>query len=383
MDTDAQGRLLERLLDLRERRTTALAESVRRQPATSYTDPARLRDEYRTLFRGHPLVVGLSCDLRRCGEYRAVEVAGVPVVLVRSEDGTVRAFLNSCRHRGSRIVEGSGMAERVFRCPYHAWCYDIEGRLLGQPMARGAFDEIPTDELGLVPLPVTEAGGLILLRPRADAGPIDGPAHLGELTAEFAAHGFEDFTLFAERTLELRTNWKQPYETFLESYHVFSLHRDTISKEILSKPMLADFFGPHGRGVLLGRKTEKLIRENGDRYTLRNTGNIVYWLFPNAVLSMPMTGHAELWLTYPDPEIPGRCTVVLRFYVPAPAATEERTPFWERMLDYTTRIVMEEDFPQQERIFQGLASGSHPGPVFGRNEPALIHFHRSIDAALS
>lgn len=383
MDTDVQGRLLDRLLDLRDKHTTALADSARRQPATSYTDPDRLRHEFRTLFRGHPLVVGLSCDLQHCGEYRALEVAGVPVLLVRSEDGTVRAFLNSCRHRGSRVVEGSGMSERLFKCPYHAWCYDIEGRLMGQPMARGAFDEVPAAELGLIPLPVAETGGLILLRPSAGTAPIDGAAHLGALTEEFAAYGFEDLTLFAERTLDLRTSWKQPYETFLEAYHVFALHRDTISREILSTPMLADFFGPHGRGVLLGRKTEKLIRENGGRHTLRNTGNIVYWLFPNVVLSMPMTGHAELWQTYPDPDTPGRCTVALRFYIPRAQAIEERRPFWDRMLDYTTRIVMEEDFPQQERIYQGLASGSHPGPVFGRNEPALIHFHRCIDEALS
>ena len=383
MDIDVQGRLLERLLELRDQRTTALADTVRRQPAAGYTDPDRLRHEVRTLFRGHPLVVGLSCDLPTSGSYRALDVAGVPVLLVRSEDGTIRAFLNSCRHRGSMIVEGSGTAERIFKCPYHAWCYDIEGRLMGQPMARGAFDEVPTEELGLIPLPVAETGGLILVRPRADAGAIDGPAHLGELAPEFAGYGFEDFTLFDERTLELRTSWKQPFETFCEAYHVFALHHDTISREILSTPMLADFYGPHGRGVLLGRKSERLIHEDADRYTLRNTGNIVYWLFPNVVLSMPMTGHAELWQVYPDPDTPGRCSVTLRFYIRSSQATEERTPFWQRMIDYTVRIVMEEDFPQQERIYRGLASGSHPGPVFGRNEPALIHFHRSIDAALS
>jgi phenylpropionate dioxygenase-like ring-hydroxylating dioxygenase large terminal subunit len=383
LDIEAQGRLLDRLLDLRERRTTALADTVRRQPATSYTDPDRLRHEVRALFRGHPLVVGLSCDLRGCGDYRALDVAGVPVLLVRSEDGTVRAFLNSCRHRGSPIVEGSGTAERIFKCPYHAWCYDVEGRLMGQPMARGAFDEVPTEELGLIPLPVAEAGGLILLRPRAGAEVIDGPAHLGGLATELAGYGFEDFTLFGERTLELRASWKQPYETFLESYHVFALHQNTISREILSTPMLCDFYGPHGRAALLGRKTERLIAEDADRYTLRNTGNIVYWLFPNVVLSMPMTGHAELWQTYPDPDVPGRCTVTLRFYIPRTHAGDDRTPFWERMLDYSVRIVMEEDFPQQERIYRGLASGSHPGPVFGRNEPGLIHFHRSVEAALS
>jgi phenylpropionate dioxygenase-like ring-hydroxylating dioxygenase large terminal subunit len=296
----------------------------------------------------------------------------------------VRAFLNSCRHRGSRIADGGGVAARVFKCPYHAWCYDIDGRLLGQPTAQDAFAELPRHELGLVDLPVAESGGLIILIPDASAPTFDGVEHLAGLSPELDSHRFSDFRLFAEQHHTVQCNWKQPYETFLEAYHVFALHRETLSRQIMSTPMLADFHGRHGRGVLTGRDTMKAL-DNLDEseWSLRDvSANLVYWLFPNAILSLPMTGHAELWLSYPDPFDPGITRVHLKFYVHGDEGSDSRDPFWKRMLDYTSTIVLSEDFEQQAQIYRGLASGSHPGLVFGRNEPALIHYHRELDAAL-
>lgn len=384
MDLQTQRILLRRLFELREGRTTAMSAAVRHQPAADYTDPRHLARELQVFFREHPLVVGLSADLRECGEYRAIEVAGVPVLLVRGEDGVVLAFLNSCRHRGSRVAEGAGSAARVFKCPYHAWCYDIGGRLLGQPLAQDAFAGESGADLGLVPLPVAEAGGLIMLAPSADAPEFDGTRHLAGLAPELAGFDFaDDFTLFAEQHHTVRANWKQPYETFLEAYHVFALHGTTLAKQIMSTPMLADFFGPHGRGLLMGRDTDKLLQLEESQWSIRESrANLVYWLFPNAILGLPMTGHAELWMVYPDPREPGVCHVHLKFYVPS-SSVESRAPFWQRMLDYTSKIVLEEDFKQQAAIHQALSSGSHPGLVFGRNEPALIHYHHGIDAALS
>lgn len=382
MDLELQRSLLHRLLDLKRAGTTVMADEVRRQPVDVYTDPAHLAREFAALFRNHPLVVGLSADLRECGEYRAVEVAGVPVLLVRGEDAVVRVFLNSCRHRGSRVAEGTGIAARVFKCPYHAWCYDIAGKLLGQPLAQDAFAGV--EDLDLVALPVAEAGGLIMLIPSAEKPPFDGTEHLAGLVAELSGHGLGDFALFAEQHHDVACNWKQPYETFLEAYHVFALHRTTLAKQIMSTPMLADFHGPHGRGVLMGRDTEKLLSGvDTSEWSLRGgSANLVYWLFPNAILSLPMTGHAELWLIYPDPADPGRCHVHLKFYVPGGEDAEARTSFWRRVLDYSSTIVLNEDFEQQADIHRGLASGSHPGLVLGRNEPALIHYHRGLDAAL-
>lgn len=384
MDPGLQRTLLRRLLDHRRSGTTAAADDVRHQPASVYTDQNHLEREFSTLFRDRPVVVGLSADLRECGDYRAVEVAGVPVLLVRGEDNTVRAFLNSCRHRGSPLAEGAGNTARVLKCQYHAWCYDTGGRLLGQPLAQEAFADVAVEELGLVALPAAEAGGLIMVAPSSDAATFDGERHLAGLAGELDGQGFGDFSLFAEQHHTVRCNWKQPYETFLEAYHIFALHRTTLAKQIMSTPMLADFYGPHGRGVLMGRETEKaLLGQDEVDWNLRSSSaNLVYWLFPNAILSLPMTGHAELWLAYPDRSDPGSCHVHLKFYVPGGDSDEARSTFWRRVLDYTSAVVLNEDFEQQAAIHRGLASGSHPGLIFGRNEPALIHYHRSLDAVL-
>ncbi len=381
MDRTTQVTLLRRLFDLHQAGSTTMADHVRHQPIRAYTDPEHLERELRGLFRGRPLVVGMSGDLPACGAYRAQDVAGVPALLVRGEDAVVRGFLNSCRHRGSRVAEGSGTVGRVFKCQYHSWCYDTHGTLVGQPLAQDAFAEVAPGALGLVPLPVAEVGGLLVLNPSAEAKPIDGASLFAGLGAELTSLALGEYTLLAEQHHVLACNWKQPYETFLESYHVFGLHRDTLSKQLLSKPMLSDFFGPHGRGVLMNRDTLALLDIDESLWGLRESVNLVYWLFPNAVLSLPRSGHAELWLTYPDPRDPSACRVHLKFYVPA-ADAEAREGFWRRMLDYTSKIVLSEDFQQQVRIQQGITSGSHPGLVFGRNEPALIHFHESLDAAL-
>jgi len=382
MDLETQRSVLRRLLDLHREGATSMAGAVRRQPVGAYVDAERLEREHRILFREHPLVVGLSADLPESGAYRALDLAGVPVLLVRGEDGVARAFLNACRHRGSRVAEGAGVTDRVFKCQYHAWCYDVHGRLLGQPTAQQAFAEVPAEELGLVPLPVAEAGGLLFVTPSAAAPAIDGRSHLAGLAPELANFGFEGFTLFAEQHHEIRSNWKQPYETFLETYHVFGLHRTTLAKQLLSTPMLADFHGPHGRGVIMGRETAKHLERDEAEWRLRDTANLVYWIFPNAVLSLPKSGHAELWLVAPVPGDPGRCHVHFKFYVPS-AEAESRAGFWDKMVSYTSTIVLGEDFSQQVRIHEALASGSHPGLVFGRNEPALIHFHEAIDSALA
>lgn len=382
MDGNFQRALLRRLFELREAGTTSLADSVRRQSTQTYTDPQRFADELRVLFGRRPLIAGLSCDLPRAGEYFTVDLADSPVLVVRGEDGYVRAFLNACRHRGAPVATGRGHPGRVFKCPYHAWTYDIDGRLLGQPLGRDGFPGVQPDRFGLIPLPAAEAGGLIFVRPVAEGDPIDVTDELAGLQPELADHGFDDFAFFAERETVWDMNWKQPYETFLEAYHIFALHHGTLAKEVLSTPMLTDLFGPHGRGLLMGRQAARLLDVDEQEWAFRGHANLVYWLFPNTVLSMPMTGHAELWQFHPLGGSSARTRVTARFYTPGKPDTASQQSFWERMVDFTMGVVTSEDLAQQERIYTNIRSGLLPELVFGRNEPALVHYHRSLDGVL-
>eukprot|EP01036_Dinobryon_divergens_P036698 gene36698-47837_t len=128
----------------------------------AYSDRERAARERDSLFRSQPLFMGLSSRLSKAGDYITEDVAGMPVLLVRGPDGTVRAFANVCRHRGAPVAEGCGNA-RAFVCPYHAWTYDAQGRLLGVTDKAG-FAGLDIGAHGLVRLPAGEKHGMIFVR---------------------------------------------------------------------------------------------------------------------------------------------------------------------------------------------------------------------------
>ena len=99
------------------------------------------------------------------------------------------------------------------------------------------------------------------------------------------------------------------------------------------------------------------------------------------VINLPMSGHAELWEMYPEPDDPHRTRVSVKFYVPREPDDEARA-FWEANVRFTHKVVFEEDFDQQQDIHRSLRTGLMPEVVYGRNEPALIHHHKQIEAAL-
>ena len=356
---------------------------MHRQRASVYFEPERLRAETEVLFRRRPMVAALSADLPDTGDCVAREVAGVPLLLTRGEDAEVRAFLNICRHRGGRVFSGRGRPGRALKCPYHSWAYDLNGELLGQPLARDAFAELDRGEFGLVAVSVAERYGLIWVRLGESAAPIDIDAELAGLGPEIADYGFERWHLLAEREGCFDANWKLIHDTFLESYHVFSLHRDTLAPDMLSTPLVSEDFGAHTRAVVMRKEVTSLLERPESEWELRPFGSIVYVLFPATAINLPMSGHAELWDMYPEPDDPHRTRVTVRFYTPKQPATDEERAFWEANVRFTTKVVFEEDFGQQQDIHRSLRTGLMPEVVYGRNEPALIHYHQEVERALS
>ncbi len=382
MRPELQREILRRFFVMREQHTTMLAAEPYRQRASVYTDPGRLAHEQAALFRGRPLLVGLSADLPSTGDYVATEVAGVPLLLVRGEDAEVRGFLNICRHRGGRVASGRGRPGRAFKCPYHSWAYDLNGELLGQPLARDAFEGLDRAELGLLGVPVAERFGVIFARIGHNA-PIDVESELAGLGPELAAFKFDEFRFFEERSGVFEANWKLIHDTFLESYHVFSLHRDTIAGDLLSTPFVGDLFGPHARGAVMRKEVTKLLELDESQWDLRANASIVYLIFPSALINLPMSGHAELWEMYPEPDDPHRTRVTVRFYSPGEPRSDEERAFWATNVKFTTQVVFKEDFDQQQDIHRSLRTGLMPEVVYGRNEPMLIHHHDQIELALS
>lgn len=379
MDHATQVKLARRLLAYMDAGTTAMADTVYRNPVRAYTSPARLAREREILFARHPLLLGLSCEVARPGDFLCHDDAGAPILLLRADSGQLGALLNVCRHRGARLVDGRGALQRAFACPYHAWSYDREGRLVSIPCSE-AFAGVDRASEGLTGLPVQEKYGLIWCSPRPGAD-FEIDAHLGGLGPELASYGFETYHHYETRVLRRRVNWKLVVDTFLETYHLPVLHRRTVSPLIHGNLATFDPFGPNLRMVAARRTLEELRDQPEDEWDLIRHAAIIYVLFPNSVFIV-QGDHVETWHAYPAPDRADACTIHLSLYTPEAARTESAVRHWNANLKLALDTVDAEDFPLSETIQRGFYSGALDYVTYGRNEPSLAHFHRSLRQAL-
>ena len=131
-------------------------------PGWLYFDPEFLEAEKRTFLRAAPQVVCHESEIVAPGEWRTIEYLGESVIVIRGDDGEIRAFSNVCRHRGSRLVDGNGGCSKVLTCPYHAWSYARDGRLVGVPH-RQEYPGLQTEKLSLFPVALETWRGFIFV----------------------------------------------------------------------------------------------------------------------------------------------------------------------------------------------------------------------------
>jgi phenylpropionate dioxygenase-like ring-hydroxylating dioxygenase large terminal subunit len=356
-----------------------------RLPASHYTDPQRFALERDRVFKRLPLLLAASCELPRAGDYKAMEVAGVPTLLVRQADGLVRAFLNGCTHRGASLASGRGNATR-FVCPYHGWSFDRSGELVGIA-ARRDFGEVDSARLGLRRLPLLERAGLIwvILDPHARLEIDDFLAGYDELLAGF---GFESWHYLDRRVLA-GANWKLAFDAHLEFYHLPVLHRATFGPA-MSNRTLYYFWGAHQR---LSRPSPRASLSTPDEHDLLRMGDRPEHEWPTAAL---LQGE---WIVFPNVSInrfyEGGQGVILSQIFPGASVSEsltvqtyllEREPDAEnrekalKLLDFLEHVVRDEDLITSVGQQRVLASGLLDEVCFGRNEAGLHHFHRWLAA---
>ncbi len=378
MRHEVQIELTRRIFDYIDGRTTALAEAAFQNEVGAYTSTERFEREQRLLFREHPQLVALSCDLRRPGDVITHDATGVPLFLVRTESGGVRAFLNVCRHRGGRVVAGSCAGRRDFMCAYHGWTYDQDGTLIAIPEAR-SFPGIDRAKHRLVPLPVVENYGLIWVRP-LPGEPFEVDAMLGGLEDDLASYRLDGYHHYKTRTVRRRLNWKLVCDTFLETYHFATLHAATVGPIFHTNLNAYDPFGRNGRLVGVRKSIAALRTTPEHEWDLIPHTGIVNLLFPNSVL-VQQGDHVELWNVYPADGRIDEAAMTVALYSPDPI-DEKAARHWDANLDLLLRTVENEDFPMNEHILRGCEIGAQPYLTYGRNEPGLIHYHRSLARAL-
>jgi phenylpropionate dioxygenase-like ring-hydroxylating dioxygenase large terminal subunit len=367
--------LVRRIFGYLDTRTTAMGDCVHLEPVLGYDCREQAELERRRFFRDEPLVLALSCDVARPGDFVTHDLTGVPILLARTRSGHARAFVNVCRHRGARVVEGAGCGRQRFACPYHAWTYDCDGRLLGMGTTRG-FEGVDREHHGLTALPVLERHGLIWVRPVPGAAP-DADALLQGMGDDLDAYGWSGFHRYATRTMRQRMNWKLGVDTFLESWHVPVLHRRTIAQALHSGVAAFDRFGRNLRLVFPLKAIDALRGRPEAEWRVVPYALIVHVVFPNTVLVMA-SEHLESWRIFPGGQSPDESVIEASLYTPELVETEAARGEWARRFDQMLGTVEAEDFPVAEGVQRGLAAGAQACLTFGRHEPALAHFHRAV-----
>lgn len=376
MRTETQQALIRTVLAQIKTKSTDMSERDVVVDAGRYYDPARLAREEQVLFRRYPLLVAHKSELTNRGDFITHDPSGVPILLIVGDDGKLRAFLNICRHRGTRLVAApEGNVRGVITCPYHAWSYRPDGQLHHLPQAE-CFPTLDRATSGLVELPLEVVHGMVFVTPTGMTAAPSMHAALGSLDEDFPGFHLDTQVVFARRTWKRSLNWKIALDGFFEIYHVRVLHRESLSQLFFDYAAIVEPIGNNLRLIAPRRSIESLADLPEEAWDLRAHAGIVYYLFPNTVI-MLQPDHIALFTFYPQ----GTDTTVIDqvMLVAEPPKSEKAQRHFEKVLEGVVRV-FEEDFSTGEKIQLGVRH--NPGVHFGRHEKGLAAIHAALDRAL-
>jgi Rieske 2Fe-2S family protein len=346
-------------------------------PPEAYRDDEWFRREQAVLFSRSWQIVASVHDLGDPGDYVTATVGGVPLIVVRGEDGGLRAFHNVCRHRGMTLLEGCGATGGAISCFYHEWRYGLDGALEVVPQRKEQFPDLDLGAHGLLGASVGVWEGMVFANP--DPLAVALPAMLGDLPTAIGSHRPGLLPVVARSDLTARCNWKLLVENHIDVYHLWYLHRRS----------LADLDHTKFEHTQLGRHwvsyeplrspdlaTSRLVRGTRviDHINERDRFGVgAHLIFPNILLA----ANAEFFMSYAVvPVSAAECRMEVRIRAEAGADGAA--------LLEAARSFIDEDINACERIQAAMASPwFEVGPLARYHEAPISEFQDHLLDALS
>ncbi len=338
-------------------------------PPRHYTAPEIAALEIETLFRASWIGVGRADMVRAPGDYLTLDVAGQAILLLRDNDCALRAYANSCRHRGARLVDGGGSC-RGLRCPFHSWFYGLDGRLVSAPRMEEARDFDKADH-PLRAYRVAERLGFVFLCLSGEPPDLDD--HLGDFADLHAPWPLEGLVTVRRQELEVACNWKMFLEVFNEYYHLPFVHADSIDSlyaapdppDAARGAFATQFGATEGTGGLLEGDQRHALPAMPGLEGRPATGARYTWVFPNMTFA---ANRDALWCYEAYPLGPDRCQVVQSACFPT--ETTKLAEFPEKSAAYLARLdaALQEDIAALANQQRGMAC---PDAAPGRFQPGL------------
>jgi len=380
MDAELQQRIM----------TEARAEAGRRQypagfptlpeiPGGRYISDAFHQLEREHVWRSSWLCAGREEDVPEVGSYVLFDKLGSPILVVRGRDRKVRAFFNTCRHRGAPVVAGREGCARLLRCQYHSWAYDLEGRLVQVPDDYD-FAGLDKDTRGLIPVACETWGGWIFV---SQAPETDLATAWGPLFREWECMGMDRLRITARRSDIIRCNWKAAVDAFQEIYHISTLHPSSVGAILNSSAAAVGLLpGGHSRMVALLKEGDQDRPVStgaaiADLPELHRRTSVAYAGFPNLITPF---GAAGLHFLLFWPRGVGECEMqTIGLGVdwgdgPVPEAWRQAEAGFDHVLD--------EDIENMSKIQASLESGAFTGMMLGYRERKIYWMHESLDACI-
>jgi phenylpropionate dioxygenase-like ring-hydroxylating dioxygenase large terminal subunit len=348
-------------------------------PGWLYHDPEFFAAEKTAFLRAAPQVVCHVSEIPEAGDWRTIEYLGESVIVIRGDDGAVRALANVCRHRGSRLVDGNAGCARVLTCPYHGWSYARDGRLVGVPH-RTEYPELETEQLGLFPVALEQWRGFLFVTLEPGAPSV--AEMMAPYADEVAPYRFEELRAIGRVTLRPRPlNWKTIADNYSDGLHIPVGH-----------PGLTRLFGKNYR-IEAKEHVDRMEGDLVDRESANPSERAYQRLLP-AVDHLPPS-HQRKWLyyklfpnvafdLYPDQvdfmqflPMSATETVIREISYALPDDRREMTA--ARHLNWRiNRKVNSEDTELITRVQLGMQSPSYVAGPLGTSEVCLRSFAKKL-----